>query len=142
MSDYKNIIVGVDFSGTSEKLIDKAVKMSVIFNAKISLVHVVDYLPPTYVAAELPSAYVSKDVLVEKAKTQLAKLTERFPDSEFDIQVVVGARKKSIREVAKEVGADLAIVGKHDPNAIDRFLGSTALGVINHAELDVLVVHV
>jgi len=116
--------------------------MSIAFNANILLVHAVDYVPPNYVAADLPSAYVSEDVLVEKAKLQLDKLTKRFTTSEFDTHVVVGRRKKAIVEIAKNVGADLAIVGKHDSVAADHFLGSTALGVINKSDLDVLVIHV
>jgi len=142
MNDYKKILVGIDFSGTTERLIEKAVKMSIIFNAEISIVHVIDYLPPTYVASELPSAFVSEAVLVDIAKRRIAKLTGNYPNTEFDSHVVIGHRKKSIVEFAEKIGADLAVLGKHDSSTMDRYLGSTALGVINRSGMDVLVVHI
>jgi len=140
MNDYKQILVGIDFSTATDKLIKKAVKMSELSDAQITFVHVIDYLPPTYVAAELPSEVISESALLGRAKQKIADLLKDFPDANYKTRIAFGRRKQSIVDIAKEIGADLAILGKHDPDVIDRFLGSTSLGVINHSDIDVLIV--
>jgi len=140
MTDYQQILVGIDFTESTDKLIEKAVRISGIFDAKITLVHIIDYLPPTYVAAELPSGLVSEDVLVDRAKQRIADLMKRYSDIKYETHIALGRRKQSIVAIANKIDADLAILGKRDPVAIDRFLGSTTLGVINRSDLDVLVV--
>jgi len=141
MNEYKHILVGVDFSDVTDRLLDKAVRLSEIFNATITLIHVIDYLPPSYVAAELPNAFVSEAVLMGHAKKQITESMKRHPNIDYQSRVIIGGRKKSIVALAEEINADLVILGKHDPLAMDRFLGSTTLGVINRSSFDVLVVH-
>jgi len=140
MKEYQQMLVSIDLANNADVLIDKAVKMSEVFNAKITFVHIIDYLPPTYAAAALPKSLVSEDVLIDRAKERITELMKNYPDTKYETRVVMGRKKQSIVAIAKEIGADLAILGKRDPTAIDRFLGSTTLGVINRSDLDVLVV--
>jgi len=140
MNSYKHILVGIDFTTSTDRLLEKAVEMREIFNAKLTLVHIIDYLPPTYAAAELPNTLVSEDILVDRAKQRVTDLMKNYPDTNYETRFTIGRRKQSIVGIADEIGADLAILGQRDPSAIDRFLGSTTLGVINRSHLDVLVV--
>lgn len=59
--------------------------------------------------------------------------------SDMSCQVTTGKPGVRIVEVAKEIGADLIIVGAHHPTAVDYFMGSTAARVARRAECSVLV---
>jgi len=58
-----------------------------------------------------------------------------------DIECLVTTGKAGVRipEVAREIKADLIIVGAHDPSAIEYFLGSTASRVVRRATCSVYV---
>ncbi|QGY00226.1 universal stress protein [Roseovarius faecimaris] len=58
-----------------------------------------------------------------------------------DIKCLVTTGKPGLRitEVAREIGADLIIVGAHHPSAMDYFLGSTASRVARRATCSVLI---
>jgi nucleotide-binding universal stress UspA family protein len=70
----------------------------------------------------------------------LAKL-EALGDDASDIKCMVTTGKAGVRipEVATEIGADLIIVGAHEPGAIEYFLGSTASRVVRRASCSVYV---
>lgn len=58
-----------------------------------------------------------------------------------DIACMVESGKPGLRivEVAREIGADMIIVGAHHPTAMDYFLGSTAARVARRAPCSVLI---
>jgi len=140
MNGYKQILVGIDFTETTSLLIDKAVCIGKLFDADITLVHVIDYLPPVYAMGELPNAFVSEAVLCDLAKNQLADVMKTYPETKYQSRVVIGRRKSSFTKIANEIGADLAILGRQDLSENERFLGSTTYGVISRSSFDVLVV--
>jgi len=140
MNGYKQILVGIDFTETTSQLVERAVCISELFSADITLVHVIDYLPPVYAMSELPNAFVSEAVLCDLARKQLAEVMNNYPKTKFQSRVVIGRRKKSITKLAHDIGADLAILGKQDLAENERFLGSTTYGVISRSDIDVLVV--
>lgn len=73
--------------------------------------------------------------LTDKVRARLQALA---PDSsEFGVKVVMGKPGVAIVEVADEIGADLIVVGAHQPGAIDYFLGSTAARVARRANCSV-----
>jgi nucleotide-binding universal stress UspA family protein len=56
------------------------------------------------------------------------------------IEVRVGVPWEAICAAARDTGADLIVVGSHGYSTLDRFLGTTAAKVVNHAPCSVLVV--
>ncbi len=59
--------------------------------------------------------------------------------SDIECQVATGKPGLRITEFAREIGADLIIVGAHHPSAMDYFLGSTAARVSRRASCSVLI---
>ncbi|MCE8009031.1 universal stress protein [Aestuariivita sp.] len=59
--------------------------------------------------------------------------------TDIDCRVTTGKPGIRISEVAKEIGADLIIVGAHHPSAMEYFLGSTASRVARRAPCSVLI---
>ena len=49
MQTYKHLLLAVDFAPDSELVVERAFALKALFEARLSLIHVVDYLPPAYV---------------------------------------------------------------------------------------------
>lgn len=101
---------------------------------KITLLTVLEQIPGF--TAEFVTVK-SENHLTEKVQAKLEALAENVPD--IECKVTTGKPGLRIAEVAKEIGADLVIVGAHHPSAMDYFLGSTASRVVRRAPCSVLV---
>jgi universal stress protein F len=81
------------------------------------------------------------DVLNERAQVYLHECETMVPDQvRGGTKVVIGSPWQAICETARILPADLIVIGSHGYSNIDRFLGTTAARVVNHAPCSVLVV--
>jgi len=141
VTNYKKILVGIDLSEIGEVLVQKALMLGSAFGPEVVFAHVIDYVPPNYVKAEIPEIYASEDIMKERAEKNIRELISKFTDQEYDLKIRVGKRKAGLIAIAEQIQADLIIMGKHDSNAVDKILGSTTHAVVNNASCDVLVIH-
>lgn len=74
------------------------------------------------------------------AKRQLTKMAVDFDIAEKNQIMEIGSPKLEIVRIAKEIQADLIVVGSHGRHGLALLLGSTANGVLHHAVCDVLAV--
>jgi universal stress protein A len=145
---YQHLLVAVDFAPESKVVIDRALMMRERFGARLSLVNVVEYVPPgTEYAA---GAFVSEPILpddarlehelIEVAKQEIDALGERIGVAPEDRIVESGPAGRGIQHVARDINADLIIVGVHERNWLGRLLGSTPQSLLKHEVCDVLAV--
>jgi len=142
MGDYKHILLAVDFSAHGEEAADRAKDLADKYQAKLSVVHVVDNLPLTDAAygPVIPFDLDLTEELMTAAKDRLAKLADKLGIAEDCQRVAVGSPKLEIIRIAEEDQADLIVVGSHGRHGLALLLGSTANGVLHHAHCDVLAV--
>lgn len=142
MGDYKHILLAVDFSAHGEEVADRAKDLADKYQAKLSIVHVVDNLPLTDAAygPVIPFDLDLTEELMTAAKDRLAKLADKLGVAEDCRTVAVGSPKLEIIRVAEENQVDLIVVGSHGRHGLALLLGSTANGVLHHARCDVLAV--
>lgn len=81
-----------------------------------------------------------EDALHDKARAELEQLASAVPVTIERIMVGLGTPWDSIVRTAREVDADLIVLGSHGYSGLDRLLGTTAAKVVNHADRNVLVV--
>jgi nucleotide-binding universal stress UspA family protein len=55
--------------------------------------------------------------------------------------VVEGDPWRRILDIAQELDVDLIVAGSHRYHGLDRFLGTTAAKLVNHADRNVRIVH-
>ena len=142
MSGYRQILVAVDFSEHSERALEKGLELSSASDARVNLIHVIDYFPmmdSAYDGAFTLSVDIT-DELVASSKKRLTELGDRHRLSEEDLAVEVGAVRNEIIDRAEKIAADLIVIGSHGWRGIDLLLGSTTDSVLHHARCDVLVV--
>jgi nucleotide-binding universal stress UspA family protein len=138
----RTILVPVDFSAGAEAAVEWAQAIAARFGATLVLLHVVDTTANALVGAPggalapPPTLY---EELREEARRALAELGERTPGARTVLRE--GVPRSEILAVAKEVGADLIVMGTHGRTGLAHLLfGSVAEHVVRHAPVPVFTV--
>lgn len=145
MSDYKKILVALDFSPASPAVGRRAADLAERYDADLILLHVVEYLPPLDVGYDPITTSewtLDENELVKNAENSFRSLAEKLGLGAAKRLVQVGMPKQLIPEIANEEDADLIVIGTHGRQGIGRLLGSTADGVMHSADHDVLAVRI
>lgn len=154
MSHYKHIIVAVDLSEDSLSLCQKALAVADSEQARLLLVHVVEYVyqlntlydPLYYPGVE--NLVIDENELLKTAQGRMDKLLIELADRAGDGQgashctteVVPGIPKTEILRLADEHQSDLIVCASHGRKGLELLLGSTANAILHHAKCDVLAV--
>lgn len=142
MESYKHILLAADFSEHGEDVADRAKDLAGKYQAKLSIVHVMDNLLISDAAygSTIPFDLDLTAELMSAAKKRLANLAEKLNIPEDCRWIETGSPKLEIIRVAEENNVDLIVVGSHGRHGFALLLGSTANGVLHHAQCDVLAV--
>lgn len=142
MENYKHILLAVDFFEKDDVVVSRAKDLADKFQAKLSVIHVVDNMPITDAGygAEIPYNIDLTSELMVVAKTKLTKLAEILAIAEDRRWLEMGSPKLEIIRIANENNVDLIVVGSHGRHGLALLLGSTANSVLHHAQCDVLAV--
>lgn len=141
MNDYQHILAAVDLSSEGKLVAARAAELAKRYNAKVSLLHVVEYVPID-LANELvlPQQQEIEEQLVLRAQEHLDALIAELKLAVIERHVSNGSTKSEILRYAEEQQVDLVVVGRHGRHGISRILGSTATAVLHNAPCDVLVI--
>jgi universal stress protein A len=142
MTNYSTILLALDLSEESEKVIEPAKAMKAVFGSKVHVLHTIEPFAFAF-GGDIPFDVVEiQDQLIEHAKQNLTALIEKSGLTTEETDVVVGSVNAEVLRKAKEINADLVIVGSHGRHGLALLLGSHASDVIHHAEYDVLAVRI
>ncbi len=139
----KNILVPTDLSDGAEEALDYACELARPFGATIHLLHVIGI--PTLGVPELGVALTSTviDSLVRDNQIALEELAsrKRHLATFGDILLRTGDARDLINQTAKELNADLIVMGTHGRRGVSRaLLGSITETVVRTAPCPVLTV--
>ena len=141
MTVYQHILVAVDFGEHSAKVLQHALAMAQLCEAKLSVVHVVNYSLPSDTDHVMPPEDELEGKLLEKAEYQLRELLEREASASGVRTIVTAGRPKvEIVHLADREKAELIILGAHGRHGLAGLFGSTSNHVLTHAACNVLVV--
>ncbi len=142
MADYKKLLVAVDLSDDSEKVMQRARSAAANNGAELHLIHVIEPLSFAY-GGDIPMDFSGiQEEIHQQAQQQLARLGEANGIAAERQYVVLGRPEVEIHAQAEELGADLIVVGSHGRYGLALLMGSTANGVLHGATCDVLAVRV
>lgn len=143
MSKYQHILVAVDFSKEFNSVLAKALELQKLYEARLTLIHVVEYTGAMYTGEiPLPEDLDLDQRLAKQAETKLQEMIDEQKLANAGYQVEIGTPKREIVRVAEEQKADLIVLGSHGRHGLQLLLGSTANGVLHLAGCDVLAVRV
>ncbi|MGH2398763.1 MAG: universal stress protein [bacterium] len=140
----RRILVPTDFSPGVESALQWVTSLGQAFKAEIILLHVLDLtigalagLPST--VAMVPAAGELLERIRAEAQQEMAKLSGRMPGARTMIRE--GLPRSMILDVAREVGADMIVMGTHGRTGLTHvFFGSVAEHVVRHSRVAVLTV--
>lgn len=141
----RNVLVGIDAEGRSDPAVHAALDLRKRFGSHVELLHVVHLPPPEWIAGR-PIDVANQTAEIEAdAWQRLAKRLEpALKDggggaaTEDLLQVRVGVPAQTLVERARELPADLVVLGAHERHGFLDF-GSTARAVLASAPCDVWV---
>ncbi len=142
MTSYNHILVGVDLSEESPKVIERAQSLAEMNKAKVSITHIIEPLTFAY-GGDIPMDLSEvQDQLQQQATIQLAKLAQAVNVPPERQHVVIGQPSTEMHQLADQQQVDLIVVGSHGRHGLALLLGSTANAVLHGASCDVLAVRV
>lgn len=145
MTDYKNILVPIDFSQSADTVIKRAVDVARRNNAPLTLLHVVEYMPPIDIAYEPAMSAgwaIDEEEMKKHAAESLKNFSERHQLKDARHKVLIGGPKYEICQYARDNHVDLIVMGAHGRHGIGLLLGSTANGVLHDMPCDVMAVKI
>jgi len=144
---YKQILVPVDGSDTSNRTLKEAIKLAKDQQAALRLIHVVDGAT-VYMMTETPYPIVDYLKMMREAGQKVLStgaLTTQEAGIKVDTKLVVTESLTqricdAVNEEAKHWPADLIVIGTHGRRGFNHLmLGSVAEGVIRLATNPVLI---
>ncbi|MFH1147280.1 MAG: universal stress protein [Pseudomonadota bacterium] len=145
MREIKKVLVPVDFSEHSGKIMDYAMDMAERLEAKVYIIHVVGRLQdlPDFYFHQMPMVELEAEI-AKSAERTMKDLVEKYLNrsTEFETRVTVGDISSKIDEMVKAESIDLIIMGTHGRKGLDRMLfGSVAEQVVKTASCPVMTVN-
>ena len=149
MSLYRHILIATDYSAAARQVAEKGFALAKNCGARVSLLHVVEYIPPFDLSSDLvlPEFDLEQEML-ENAREHMQDLTKKQAQiHDIDAEAIqnwveLGSPKEEIVRIAAERDADLIVMGSHGTHGLALLLGSTANAVLHHAGCDVLAVRI
>ena len=139
----KKILIAIDYDQTAQKVAEKGFSLAKAMNAKITLLHVISK-PVLYY-----NSYMATVPLQIKNESELNAASQKFLDKtkndlgDETIQTLIkeGDTAESIMESAKELKADIIVIGTHSRKWLENILmGSVAENVLKHTNLPLFII--
>jgi universal stress protein A len=133
---YQRILVATDLSEHGNETVRKAWELANQFDARLYIVHAIEPIP----AYGYEGITVIESPYIDHAKDELKKLADNYSIPEENQFTLIGPIKFEVLNKAKELNADLIVVGSHGHHGLTRLLGSTANAIMHGAECDIVMV--
>lgn len=131
---YKHILVAVDRFAESRPLMDKAVSLARLYNAKLSLIHVdVEY-------TDLYTGLFDVNLSENRKRTEQA-LNELAESTDYSVSEILTGRGDPVQvleHAIRNYGIDIMVCGHHQ-DFLSKLI-SSARQLINNVPIDVLII--
>ena len=147
MKDVKNILVPVDFSENSEKIVQHAVLLAKKFAARLTVIFVAQSFFETnsdFFVPHVPIAELEQDIFESSRKRMALFMEESLnkEEVEADSEVLLGDVAQEILDYAADKEIDMIVMGTHGYKGLDKLLfGSVAEKVVKMSPCPVLTVN-
>jgi len=149
----KKVLIALDYNPTAQKVAEVGFSIAISMNAEVILLHVIS--DPVYYSSTEYSPIMgftgymdisalqldSVDGLKKASQHFLDKSKQHLGDKAILTLVKEGDFAESILEAAKEVHADIIVVGSHSRKWLENIvMGSVTEKVLHHTSIPLLIV--
>ena len=149
----KKVLIALDYNPTAQKVADTGFKLAKSLNAKVILLHVITD-PVYYSTAEYspimgfegfinmsPTVLESVEELKNSALQYLEKSKQHLGDETIQTLVKEGDFAETILETAKELHADIIVLGSHSQKWLENILmGSVTEKVLKNTSIPLFII--
>ena len=140
---YNKVIVAVDLSDETSKVLSRALELVGSQADKLVLAHVVEPVPAVWGIESYAIDPINlQQQILDNAATRLQEIGDKHGIDNASVHAVLGSPASEIRNLAKSQEADAIVIGSHGNSGWKLMLGSTANKLLHGATCDVLTVHV
>ncbi len=145
MDEIKKILVPIDFSENSKKILQDAVTRAGQLDARVMVIYVVEGLEK-FAGLSIPHISLAEfeKELAQSATNKLETFLEENmdPSVAYGSKVLKGDIVENINTVAESEGVDMIIMGTHGSKGLEKALfGSVAERVVKTAPCPVLTIN-
>ncbi len=141
-----SILVALDLSGSTDKVIKTAAKMATMMNCPLYLLHVAEP-DPDFVGYDVGPETVRDQVAAEfhQQHKAIQQYSQKLRDTNLDCKAILvqGATVEVVLKQAKKLKAEMIVTGSHGHGAVyDILVGSISAGIIKKSKIPVMIVPV
>jgi nucleotide-binding universal stress UspA family protein len=149
----KKVLIALDYDPTAKKVAEQGFALAKSMGAEVILLHVIsdrvyyssaEYSPIMGLSADMdfrPFDLDSIDGLKQVSLNFLDKLKKHFEDKTAQLIVLEGDFAETILKAAKELHADVIVMGSHSRKWLEEILlGSVTENVLHHTSLPLFIV--
>jgi nucleotide-binding universal stress UspA family protein len=139
----RKILVATDFSASADRALDTALALAAPNRAEVHVTHALEVIAPPFApyAVSIPDDLIN--AAREAGRRKLAAAEEKVRARGFTTSSALGSvpAALSVAARAREIGADLVVLGSHGHTGVKRFLlGSVAEHTVKQSPVSVLIV--
>ncbi len=138
---YKSILVPVDLAEAdlAGPAIASALAFAEASQGKIRLIYVRSLVPIAYMEF-VPADFDAEQQSEAEAKLAAIAAQIALPEERVSAKVLIGSVHGEVLAEADASGADLIVIGSHEPGMLAFVIGSNASAIVRRAKCSVLVV--
>lgn len=136
----KKIVLGYDDSESAKRALERAAQLTKAFDSELIVTSVAPVMTNIGRSAGPVDPADPPEAHIEELKQAKAYLEGEGVQADY--VPALGHPAETIAQVVQERGADLIVVGTHEPNLIGRLFGQSVSDSVAHrVHCDVLIVH-
>ncbi|MCG3116971.1 MAG: universal stress protein [Candidatus Manganitrophus sp. SA1] len=146
MIKLEHLLVATDFSACSKEALDHAIQLALRMNGRMTLLHIFEspfFYPAETSLGSYPEVYQWLQDFKQEELKKLHILTDEIRKKDLPVEPIFkeGVPSVEIIQTAKEVGADLIVMGTHGRKGLSHVvMGSVAERVAREAPCPVFIV--
>ncbi len=155
LNKIKKVLIALDYNSTAQKVAELGYSVAKSMDAEIVLLHIItnpiNYTSTGHVTIMGFAGFMNEntgelqmdsvDALKEASKGYLNKTKKHLDDDDIKILVKEGDIAETILETAKNIHAELIIMGSHSQKWLENIImGSVTETVLRHTKLPLLII--
>ena len=142
-SKIKKVLIAIDYDKTAEIVVEAGFTMAKAMNAEITLLHVMYERPDYYI--ESPAVYEFKIGYIENLKVSLQNFLnetkKHLGDDSINTIIREGEIAETILNTAKEIDADIIVIGAHSRNWFENIItGNDAKTILKRTTIPLFII--
>jgi universal stress protein A len=142
MAVYQHILIAVDLTDESHTVAAKSIELARHWGATVQLLHVVEFVPIEPMSDALVPVVQIDEEVVARAQQQIRALAAAVGLPADHCRVTSGNVKAEVLRYARELNADLIVLGSRERHGLSILVNLTEDTVLHGAPCDLLAIRV